>query len=69
MRRSLGGLHHKFAGAQQPTAPVADEDAVRALYQLLRILQEQEFERVGSTRTVRADARLLAATNRNLERW
>ena len=34
---------------------------------LLRILQEQEFERLGSTRTVRADARLLAATNRNLE--
>jgi len=34
---------------------------------LLRILQEQEFERLGSTRTVRADTRLLAATNRNLE--
>ncbi|HEY6291061.1 MAG TPA: sigma 54-interacting transcriptional regulator [Terriglobia bacterium] len=33
---------------------------------LLRALQEQAFERLGGTRTVRVDARLVAATNRNL---
>jgi formate hydrogenlyase transcriptional activator len=33
---------------------------------LLRALQEHEFERLGSTRTIRVDVRLIAATHRNL---
>jgi len=34
---------------------------------LLRVLQEQEFERVGGSKTIKTDVRVIAATNRNLE--
>jgi len=35
---------------------------------LLRVLQEQEFERLGGTRTIKCDVRILAATNKDLDR-
>ena len=36
---------------------------------LLRVLQEREFERVGSSVTRQVDVRILATTNRNLDEW
>src|SRR5262252_4859156 len=36
---------------------------------VLRLLQEQAFERVGGSETIRTDVRLIAATHRNLKAW
>jgi Nif-specific regulatory protein len=43
------------------------EMAIGLQAKLLRVLQEREFERVGGTRVVKTDVRLVAATNRDLE--
>ena len=42
------------------------ELSASAQAKLLRVLQEQEFERVGGSETIRVDVRVIAATNRNL---
>ncbi len=41
--------------------------SLKAQSKTLRILQEQKFERVGGTRTIKVDVRVLAATNKDLE--
>ena len=43
------------------------EMAMNLQAKLLRVLQEREFERVGGIKPIKADIRLVAATNRNLE--
>jgi len=75
----FGHEHGAFTGAtQQRTGrfELADggtifldeigEMPLPAQSRLLRVLQEQELERVGSSQTIQIDARVIAATNRNL---
>ena len=59
----------KFELANRGTIFLDEVGDIRESLQakLLRVLQEHEFERVGGTRTVKTDIRVLAASNRNLE--
>jgi DNA-binding NtrC family response regulator len=58
----------RFEAAHGGTIFLDEIDSVSYTLQvkLLRVLQEQEFERVGDNRTIRVDCRVVAATNREL---
>ncbi|MBI4634516.1 MAG: sigma 54-interacting transcriptional regulator [Deltaproteobacteria bacterium] len=58
----------RFALAEGGTIFLDEIGDISPLFQvkLLRILQEKEYEPLGSTKTMKADVRIMAATNRNL---
>ena len=59
----------RFELADKGTILLDDIDAFTPGLQvkLLRVLQEQEFERVGDTKTIKVDVRIIASTNQELE--
>ncbi|MCA1457341.1 nif-specific transcriptional activator NifA [Bradyrhizobium sp. BRP22] len=59
----------RFELADKGTLFLDEIGEISAAFQakLLRVLQEQEFERVGGNQTVKVDVRVIAATNKNLE--
>ncbi|HLF95808.1 MAG TPA: nif-specific transcriptional activator NifA [Methylococcaceae bacterium] len=59
----------RFEAANNGTLFLDEIGEVSAAFQakLLRVLQEGEFERVGSSHTIKVNVRVIAATNRNLE--
>jgi two-component system nitrogen regulation response regulator NtrX len=59
----------KFELAHQGTLFLDEigDMSVKTQAKILRILQEQKFERVGGNRTIHVDVRVIAATNKNLE--
>ena len=71
-RGAFTGAHQRKPGQIEAAAggvlllDEVSEMPAAAQVKLLRVLQEREFTRLGSTRPVRADVRLIAATNRDL---
>ncbi|MHB1022668.1 MAG: nif-specific transcriptional activator NifA [Acidobacteriaceae bacterium] len=66
---AVGMRKGRFEMADGGTLFLDEIGEISASFQakLLRVLQEGEFERVGGSRTIKVDVRLVAATNRNLE--
>jgi Nif-specific regulatory protein len=66
---ALNARKGRFELADKGTLFLDEIGEISASFQakLLRVLQEQEFERVGGNQTMKVDVRLIAATNRNLE--
>jgi Nif-specific regulatory protein len=66
---AVGLRKGRFEMADGGTLFLDEIGEISAAFQakLLRVLQEGEFERVGGSRTLKVDVRLVAATNRNLE--
>lgn len=66
---AVGLRKGRFEMANGGTLFLDEIGEISAAFQakLLRVLQEGEFERVGGSRTIKVDVRLVAATNRNLE--
>ena len=60
----------KFDSAHEGTIFLDEigDMSLKAQSKTLRILQEQKFERVGGTKTIEVDVRVIAATNKDLER-
>ncbi|OPL12846.1 MAG: Fis family transcriptional regulator [delta proteobacterium MLS_D] len=68
-----GALHKKIGRFEQAHGGTLFLDEIGDLprdmqAKLLRVIQDQEFERVGGLRTVKVDVRLVAATNRDLRK-
>jgi len=66
---ALNARKGRFELADRGTLFLDEIGEISASFQakLLRVLQEQEFERVGGNQTIKVDVRVIAATNRNLE--
>ena len=67
---AVGERKGRFEMADKATLFLDEIGDISPAFQakLLRVLQEREFERVGGTRSIKVDVRLVCATNRNLEK-